>query len=180
MLMIVACTFASCDQRGKEIKEIDAMAVKMDSVAKANPVFTVAHKVEAEALITEYLEFVRQYPKDTLCAQYLMSAARLYEKMPAVKEELQLLDRLIEEYPASPLVPQALITAANSCELVLRDYNRAIAYYRTLQEKYPDSPYSKNIDLQIEFIGDPDGLFTAIMERAGKPVDTLESVNAVK
>lgn len=181
-LTLITVLLSACNKRAKEIEEIEAMAVKMDSVAKANPVFTVAHKVEAEALIAEYLEFVRSYPKDTLSPVYLMQASRLFAKMPDVKEELELLDRLIAEYPESPMVPQALITAANESELILRDFDRAKGYYQTLMDKFPESPYSKNLDLQIEYMGDPDGLYTAIMQRAGKPIDgeVIDSVDAVK
>ncbi len=181
--LLTVLFLASCNGREKELEEIREAAVQMDSVLRVNPVLTVEHKVMAEGLISEYTEYVRNYPDDTLCAGFLMKSALLYQAMPLFKEELAMLDRLIEEYPESAYTQQALATAARVSEDMLRDYPAARNYLTMLKEKYPDGPYSSNIDLQIEYVGDPDGLLEAIMEKAGMSLDTVlteASVDTVK
>ncbi|MBK7443690.1 MAG: tetratricopeptide repeat protein [Bacteroidetes bacterium] len=182
-VMVMVLTTA-CDKKGKELKEIDEMATQMDSVLKANPVLGVEQKVEAEQLIDEYLEFVNQYPNDSLSIEFLMKSAMLYHVMPDYGKELAVLERLVAQYPESPAAPQALAIGARVSEDNLRNYEQARVYLKQIQEKYPESPYSVNIDLQVEYVGDAEGLLEAIMERTGVKADTVfapkDSIDAVK
>lgn len=182
-VMVMVLTTA-CDKKGKELKEIDEMATQMDSVLKANPVLGVEQKVAAEQLIDEYLEFVNQYPNDSLSIEFLMKSAMLYHVMPDYGKELAVLERLVAQYPESPAAPQALAIGARVSEDNLRNYEQARVYLKQIQEKYPESPYSVNIDLQVEYVGDAEGLLEAIMERTGVKADTVfapkESIDAVK
>ncbi len=174
----------ACDKKGKELKEIDEMANQMDSVLKANAVLGVEQKVAAEKLIDEYLEFVNQYPNDSLSIEFLMKSAMLYHVMPDYGKELAVLERLVAQYPESPAAPQALAISARVSEDNLRNFEQARVYLKQIQEKYPESPYSVNIDLQVEYVGDAEGLLEAIMERTGVKADTVfapkDSIDAVK
>lgn len=52
------------------------------------------------------------------------------------RQKIALLEQLQEQYPESPLVPDALLETTESC-IQLGDNDMAIATYRTLVEKYP-------------------------------------------
>ncbi len=184
LTVILMVLTTACDKKGKELKEIDEMATQMDSVLKANAVLGVEQKVAAEKLIDEYLEFVNQYPNDSLSIEFLMKSAMLYHVMPDYGKELAVLERLVAQYPESPAAPQALAISARVSEDNLRNFEQARVYLKQIQEKYPESPYSVNIDLQVEYVGDAEGLLEAIMERTGVKADTVfapkDSIDAVK
>lgn len=182
VLLMVA--MSSCNKRDKEIKEIDTMTMAVDSILKTNPVLTVEQRMKTEELALELTEFSDNYPNDSLSPQYLYQASMLYHVMPDYRKELRTLDLLVEKFPDSPLAPQALATAARVCEESKQDIKSSRDYLTQIKEKYPNSPYAVNIDLQIEYAGDAEGLLRAIMEKKGMNLDSLnaeiDSVDAVK
>jgi len=161
---ILLATLTSCDKRVGEIEEINEMASSVDSMIRSVPVLTVEQKVKTERLIAEYLEFASNYPSDTLSAKYLVDAALLYNVLPDYNRELDVIDKLVKQFPKSAYAPQGLAIAARVCEDNLRNLDRAKGYLQQIQANYSDSPYAINIDLQIEHIGNTEGLLQAIME----------------
>ncbi len=180
---ILLVTLTSCDKRVSEIEEINELASSVDSMIRSVPVLTVEQKVKTEALIAEYLEFTRNYPNDTLSAKYLVDAALLYNVLPDYNKELEVIDKLVLQFPKSAYAPQGLAIAARVCEDNLHNLDRAKGYLQQIQDNYGDSPYAVNIDLQIEHIGDTEGLLQAIMERTGQQMPGAienDSIDAVK
>lgn len=180
--MCAILALASCDRQGKELNEIKAQSAQMDSILRINPVLKVTDKAKAEELIMEYREYVRNYPNDTLCPGFLLKSALLFNAIPEYKSALEVIDQLVAQYPESDEAQQGLAIGARIAEDYIKDYNLARSYYTTIKEKYPNGPYGVNIDLQIEHVGDPEGLLQAIMEKNGMVMDTLSgsSVNVVK
>lgn len=177
LFAVLLVVLTACNKRDTEVKEITELSAAVDSMIRVTPVLTVEQKVKTESLIAEYLEFIKNYPNDSLCPQYLINSALLYHVMPDYNKELRTVDQLVADYPKSPLAPQGLAIAARVCEESLRDLNRAKSYLQQIQDSYADSPYAVNIDLQIEYIGDSEGLLEAIMERTGKKMPGSEMVD---
>lgn len=180
--LLMVMVLASCNGREKQLNQIEALAAPMDSILRIHPVLNIQEKASAEELIESYMAFVRDYPNDTLCPGFLLKSALLYNAIPAYKESMEVIDRLIAEYPDATETQQGLAIGARIAEDFVKDYEKARGYLTIIQEKFADGPYGVNIDLQIEYVGDPEGLFEAIRERAGIPADTIESasVDAVK
>ena len=174
----------ACNSKEKELNKIEAQAKAMDSLIRVNPVMNVGQKVEAEKMIDAYLAYIDKYPEDTIAPEFLMKCAILYHVMPDYGKELAILEKLVAQYPNSGYAPQALAIGARVSEDNLRNYEQARTYLSQIMEKYPESPYAVNIDLQIEHVGDPEGLLQSIMERTGVNLDEVlksaDSVDAVK
>jgi len=173
---VIACFslfISACNKQEKAANHLAELSAQMDSVRKANPVLTVEHKVGAEEFIAACRDYAKSYPEDSLCAQCLMQSAQLYHAMPSYKQELEVLDNIIAAYPETLYAEQALAAAARVSEDNLRDFESARKYLITMKEKYPNSVYAVNIDLQIEYVGDPEGLLEAVL--AGK--DTTLGIN---
>ena len=179
MLVMV---FSGCNGRDKQLNQIEAQSTALDSIMRAHPVLSIEEKANAEELVESYMAFIRDYPNDSLCPAFLLKAAMIYNHVPAYKKSIEVTDRLIAEYPDAPEVEQAVAMGARTAEDFLKDYDKARAYLTIIQEKFAEGPYGVNVDLQIEYVGDPEGLFRAIRERAGIATDTVEtaSVDAVK
>lgn len=180
--LVLIIVFTGCNGRDKQLNQIKAQSAVMDSIMRAHPVLSIEEKAMAEELIASYSDYVRDYPNDSLSPQFLLKSALIYNHVPAYKKSIEVTDRLIAEYPDAPEVEQAAAMGARTAEDFLHDFQKAKEYLTIIQEKYPDGPYGVNVDLQIEYVGDPEGLFQAIRERAGMVTDTVESasVDAVK
>ena len=117
---------------------------------------------------------IRRPPRSTLDRS--SAASDVYKR--------QTLELLAERYPESEYAPQALVTAARVSEENVNNIERSIKYLQQIKDKYPESPYATNIDLQIEYAGDDEALLDAIMERNGVDLDSLleaaDSIDAVK
>lgn len=66
----------------------------------------------------------------------LMQKALMEGYLRHHRQKIALLEQLQEQYPESPLVPDALLETTESC-IQLGDNDAAIAAYRTLVDKYP-------------------------------------------
>lgn len=173
--ILLSIVLTACNTREKKLDEITSLSIKVDSMLKINPVLTVKQRQMGEELIKEYTEYAEKFPEDSLSPQFLMRSALLYHAMPEYKLELKTFDLLVERYPESEYAPQALATAARVCEENLNDFNASQVYLEKIKNNYPQSPYAVNIDLQIEYIGDADGLLKAIMAQRGIDMDSLFS-----
>lgn len=184
LIIVSVFVFTSCNKRESEVKEIYASSIEMDSVLRTNPVLAVEHRIMAEDLIEDYMEFADKYPEDSLSAQFIFKSAMLFHMLPFYDKEVEALEMLAERYPESEYAPQALATAARVSEENLNDLERCTGYLKQIKERYPESPYAVNIDMQIEYAGDDEGLLNAIMEKKGVDLDSLlnaaDSVDAVK
>lgn len=183
-LVAAAIITTGCDSKAKEINEIEQMATSVDSMINVSPVLNVGQKVEAEKLISRYLDFVNTYPEDSVSPEYLMKCAILYHHLPDYGKELAILEKVVAQYPKTTYAPQALAISARVSEDNIQNLAQTRTYLTQIQEKYPESPYAVNIDLQIEHVGDPEGLLESIMERTGVTLDEAfgkaDSIDAVK
>lgn len=152
------------------------MSAEIDSMLNASQVLAPDQKQKAEEMLEKYVEFSEKYPDDSLAPAYLFKAAFLAASLPEYKKQIELFELIASKYPDTEYAPQAIALAAKSCTDYLNDKNKAKEYLLRLKNEYPQSPYSVNIDLQIEYVGDDQGLFEATMQRKAE----LDSINAVK
>lgn len=159
----VALLFSiSCNARKQSLNNISELQTNLDSVLSNNPILTPEQKLHADELIAAYSEFVEKFPEDSLSAKFLFETSRLKLMIPDYPAALEVLASIPEKYPADEQAPIALSTAASLCENVLQDCNKAEEYLKQLKEKYPDHPTAVNIDLQIEYVCDPQGYLEAV------------------
>ncbi len=182
--VLLVITLVSCGKQDRELKAINKEMAEVDSIVKMNQVLTVEQRMRTGELVERIDDYADDHEEDTLSAQLLFHAAILCDKMPDYKKELKLLDKLVKKFPESRLAPQALATAARVSEAGRQDLNVARSYLIQIKEKYPNSPYALNIDLQIEYVGDDEGLLNAIMEKNGTSLESVlhpgDSVDTVK
>jgi len=174
--IVFTTILVSCESRSREIKEIEEQAGPVDSMLQVTDVLAPAQREQAQEMVEEYEEFAEKYPDDSLAPVYLFKASFIKTAIPDYKGQLEILDKIAATYPKTDYAPQALALASTVCQNYTNDLEKAREYLRKIQADYPDSPYAINIDLQIEYVGDDDGLFEATRERKAE----MDSVNAVK
>jgi hypothetical protein len=166
ILSLVLCLFSACNQRKKEIENITALQLALDSVMKQKPVLLPADRVHAENLAKAYHNFVKNYPDDSLASKYMFQEAVMKQIMQDYPATLEILTTIPEKYPASKEAPDAITAAAAICENFLKDCDKAAYYLKQLGNQYPDHPAAVNIDMQIQYVCDPQGYLNAVRGEA--------------
>lgn len=180
-VLIVAFILASCNSRKQSLHHITELQAKFDSVITDMPILTLEQKVHADDLIIAYTEFVENYPDDSLAAKFMFETSRLKLMIPDYAAALQILESLVEKYPADEQAPLALSSAASLCENVMQDCKKAEYYLMQLKEKYPNHPTAINIDLQIQYVCDAQGYLDAVLGKQPLPDSvTTESTDTTK
>ncbi|MEZ5013406.1 MAG: tetratricopeptide repeat protein [Chitinophagales bacterium] len=163
---------ASCKGREKEVTEINTLEDRIDSILASSVPMGPDQRSMVDDLFSEYEEFIRNYPEDSMCAYYLFKSALILDYNREYAKEIEKLDQLATKYPESPYAPQALVAASKASMEYMHDKQAAVHYLQQIKEKYPDSPYAVNIDLQIQYVGDDDGLLRAIWAQNGNAPDS--------
>lgn len=180
-ILIVTFIFASCNSRKQSLNHITELQAKLDSVLTDMPILTPEQKVHADELILAYSQFVENYPDDSLAAKFMFETSRLKLMIPDYAAALQILESLVEKYPADEQAPLALSSAASLCENVMQDCEKAKQYLMQLKEKYPNHPTAINIDLQIQYVCDAQGYLDAVLgKQAVQDSVTTESADTPK
>lgn len=153
--------------------------MKMDSVMGDGSKLMPEEQVRAKALVTGYKDFADKYPSDSLSPKFLFEAARLQMIIPDYPAALELLNTITDKYPENALAPVSLTTSAAICENVLKNCDKAAEYLRTLKEKYPNHPTAVNIDLQIQYVCDPEGYLNAVIQKSNHGQRDTVDVNGL-
>lgn len=74
------------------------------------------------------------------------------QKANKIDESLQDYQQLIDDYPKSPKVPDALYAIGSICQDQHRDVQRAIVCYRRITEEYPTHPTASSAQFLIGFL----------------------------
>jgi TolA-binding protein len=117
------------------------------AVASAQPVqqeFTPASEGpagdETAEIIALYEERLRAYPYHPQNDQVLYQLSRAYDNGGRPDDELRVLDRLVSQYPHSPLLPEAQFRRGEEL-FVRKRYREADAAYRAVLGRGPESGF---------------------------------------
>lgn len=148
ILMTVALLgMASCGKsRDKRIQEI------RDYEKSLSLETTAVNEETGNALINYYTNFVKDFPKDTLAPAYLFRSAEVAMNIGNVEQSIELLDKVITDYPTFVEVPEAYFMKGYVYENAGNDKEKAIAAYELFLEKYPDHELAKDAKLLIDVI----------------------------
>ncbi|MFN8165182.1 MAG: tetratricopeptide repeat protein [Bacteroidia bacterium] len=92
----------------------------------------------ALTVIADYLEYVKTYPKDTLSESYLLKAADVANGIKDYNRSVEILDRLLKEYPNSKRIAQAIFMQAFIYETNIRNVEKAKEKYKDFLNRFPD------------------------------------------
>lgn len=179
IVIIISFLFGACNSKTKDAQEISEMQHNMDSVFASAGNFNEAQKAQANEMIKAYMNYAEQYPEDSLSPKFLFESSRIQLMIPDYPAAISILETIPQKYPDDALAPTALSTAAALCENILKNCAKAAEYLNQLKEKYPHHPAAVNIDLQIEYVCDPEGYLNAVTGKTDSMivnplVDTLQ------
>ena len=146
-ISIAVIVFPSCSTKQNKLKQISSL--KKDLFYKSVKTFD---NRKADQLVDLYIRFVNEYPKDTNAANFLFDAANISEATNP-KYAVDLLNRVIVEYPESKRVPDCMFYKGFTYDEKLKDFKKAKECYEEYLQKFPNHTWAKDIPDLIKMLG---------------------------
>lgn len=167
LLLITVLFLVSCDRSQKgmnregRIKDI----AEMENHYK-NSQATTNFMENAQKLLVGYTDFVDQNPQDTLSPEFLMRASIVALNTHQETYAITLLNKLYEDFPNSPLRPEALFRQAYIYDDILGYPDRAKALYEQFLVMFPNDPLAKDAEQLLQFVDkDPEEFIKFLLEQ---------------
>ena len=136
-------------------------------------------KVKADSLLTLYLNFVKDHPKDSLAPQYLFKAAGISMNSGDGTKALNLYDQFLKDYPDHPHAAMSLFFKGFVYENILRNLESAKEAYLQFIEKYPNDEFNDEARLALQNLGKtPDQMIREFEAR--KQADSTRIADSLK
>ena len=136
------------------------------------------NKQKADSLQVYYLEFIKDYPKDSLAPGYLFKAANIAMNSGDGNKALGFFDQYIQDYSDQPKAPMCLFFKAFIYENMLQDLDKARESYILFIEKYPTHDFTKDAKLALVNLGKtPDMLVREFEEK--QKADSLRMADSL-
>jgi outer membrane protein assembly factor BamD (BamD/ComL family) len=136
---------SSKDKLFEEITQMES-TLYSDTVMVPDP--AAGHR-----MIGLYIQYVDQFPQDTISPSYLFKAGDLAGKMDETQQSLDLFERMVTEYPEHRNTPFAVFLQGFICENQAGDPAKARPYYEKFLQKYPDHPIAADVAFSLENLG---------------------------
>lgn len=134
-LVLFVFGFISCSA---DKKQQDKELIEQMERSTLSDVKVISYE-KADSLINGYLNYVKNYPEDSLCATYLYRAADVYANTKRCIESIKTYDRLIAEYPDNVLVESAYFLKGIVFSQTCLNKEKAAEAFTLFIEKYPNS-----------------------------------------
>ena len=82
----------------------------------------------------------------------LMALGKEMEDRENFDKAIEYYEKLVQEYPESPLAPEAMHYMGKVYANGIKDYERAILVFNDVIDKYPDSPQAAHSQFMIGFV----------------------------
>lgn len=147
MILLLAAVVISCTPKHEKLKQ------QISDLEKKISQQTMIDKADGAKLLALYTDFAESFPEDTATHIVLYNAARLAVAIDEPNKAITLLEQLVEGYPDSELVPEALIFAGFIYETVIMDIDKARVWYQQFINDFPSHPMVEDIKITILNLG---------------------------
>ncbi len=131
---------------------------------------------KAQQLIDLYVSYVDQFKTDSVSPVYLLKAADISMNIMKHTQSINLLDKIIFDYPNFSKTSDCLFLKAFIYENQTNDLEKAEKTYKEFLEKYPDSELAPSARAAVENMGVPvDVLIKRFEEKNKAAKDSVEA-----
>lgn len=124
----------------------------------------------ADNLTKLYVTFADKYATDSLTPAYLMKAAEVQANVLHTERAIELLDRIIGNYPDFDDIPMCHFLKGNAYELN-SEYEKSKAAYQEFVDKYPNHFMAEQVRMMIPHIGmSPEEMLAEILANASDSI----------
>ncbi|MCK9422679.1 MAG: tetratricopeptide repeat protein [Bacteroidales bacterium] len=144
LLLITACG-PSREKSVLKVKDLEKRLFSPEAVS--------FNKVKADSLMMLYVDFVKDYPKDSLSPQYLFKAAGIAMNSGDGSKALNLYNQFLQDYPNHPHAAMSLFFKGFVYENILHNLENAKEVYLQFIEKYPNDEFNDDARLALQNLG---------------------------
>jgi tetratricopeptide (TPR) repeat protein len=159
LTLTLAFAFTSCTTREQKLlRELEPFGAFIGKMEKLDSI--------PDTMASKMALFASEFPANTQSADYLFTAAALFEKQGQTYRAAQVFEQFSVNYPDHPLTERALIGGGHNYEQV-GNYAKSKALYETFLAKFPNSPMAGSVRDNLPLIGlSPEQQLEAIMKKA--------------
>ena len=144
ILLIVACGPGK-EKKQAHIKELEKALFSDKS--------TIIDKKKSEEMITAYMEYVKEFPKDTISAVFMFKAASIQMNNGQPDKSIENFNQVIKEFPDFNKIEECYFLKGFVFENYLKDFASAKKSYNEFLTKFPKSDLADDAQVSIENMG---------------------------
>jgi len=149
LVIVAAITLSACTSAiDKEKKKIEGMEAELfnENAGMISP-------EQSEELIMTYMNFADQYAQSADAPEYLFRASDIAMNMGNFSMSLNLLSRIMKDFPDYPKVAQCLFLQGFIWENNIGNIEKARELYEQFLQKYPDNEFADDVELSLRNLG---------------------------
>lgn len=166
IILITACS-PSMEKQQKKIAALEKELMK-DVKPDAE---------KAGELIDLYTDYIKSFPKDSLCPEYLFKAANYSAGINQAQKGIELLKQLNDSYPGSARAGEAAFMQGFFYENYLNDLKNAGLAYEQFIAKFPGHYMADDAAQMLKYLGNPEQMLKDFDSINKAATDTLAKAN---
>ncbi|HNQ67669.1 MAG TPA: hypothetical protein PKN32_04775 [Bacteroidales bacterium] len=153
VLCIIVLAVFSCKPSKKELTEQEKLKNEIVNIEKELYKSEEINEELAIQIIEKYIEFVNEYPNDTIAPDYLFKAAEISMNIGESEDAIAFLTRIEKNYKKYSNYPACVFLKAFIFENSIGDIAMAQEYYSLFLKDYPDHILAKDAEAALLFLG---------------------------
>jgi outer membrane protein assembly factor BamD (BamD/ComL family) len=148
LLLMLGSVLMSCQsQREKDLKAVRQSENELFSEGG------MVDRTRVAPLLDKYVQFADNYPDDTLAPAFLFKAGDMAMNTNRSVQAIQFYNRIIEEYPDYPKVPEAMFLKGYVYENNLGRLDKAQEIYEEFIARFPDNDFADDAKVSLQYLG---------------------------
>jgi TolA-binding protein len=161
LLILSSCNNETAEKPSNpgSLPKEDARKISVDQIRKYEAEMHRSMALDpglANIAVTAYDNFVKNYPDDTLAADFLFKAGEISTANQQYKQALMFYEMIVEKYPDFKYAPESLYLQGYLLDNFLNEDAKAKLIYEEVIAKYPDLSYSQDAKYAIKNLGKSD------------------------
>ena len=150
--ILASLLLASCSPPPSAPKKA-AEITKLETELKESAAKNMADTTKVKQVMSEYIEYYKAFPTDSLTPVYLMKLAKFYDVIQRQDSALYFYDQVYKNYTNYPKVSIALFSEAFIYNNEKHDLPKAQELYNEYLAKYPNTQLAKSAAIELHNLG---------------------------
>lgn len=163
LVIVAAVVLSACTSAiEKEQKKIESMEAELfnENAGMISP-------EQTDKLILAYLNFADQHGQSPEAPEYLFRASDIAMNMGNFSMSLNLLSRIMKDFPDYPKVAQCLFLQGFIWENNIGNTEKARDLYDEFLQKYPENEFADDVQLSLRNLGKTPEELIKMFEKSG-------------
>ena len=148
LIAALACLTVACTNREQMIAQIQTAEDSLNDEG----ILIVKDTALANKMIAQYIAFADKYPNDSLAPVYLYRASDITLSLGNSEQNLELLERIMNNYEDFSELSTCYLTKATTLENEER-YKEALAAYNEFLRLFPDDIMAADVRQMLPYVG---------------------------